>query len=160
MRPQTGLSVPSETVLLSNRITKNDYFNTGKIMPNKCYRFVTVLYFFRYFLRFFTFQSAQCWTDERSSILSDTFSSLPFRYEALSGNMRANDNLLTLFSYLITKRILRKELYHIAGERRLLTYAQMAECHLRKSRYERSENIIFKKMFSWDVLWRLHSFLI
>lgn len=142
IRPQTDLSGQSGTMLLSNRITKKTVTLTGKIMPNKCYRFVTVLYFFRYFLRFFTFQSAQCCTDERSSILSDTFSSLPFRHEALSGNMRANDKLLTLF-FLLLIRILRKEFHHTAGKIRLLTYAQTAECHLRKSRYERSKNIIY-----------------
>jgi len=53
-------------------------------MPNKCYPFVTVLYFFRYFLRLF----------------------------------------------LITTRILRKEFPHTARKRRLVTYAQTADCHL------------------------------
>ncbi len=59
-------------------------------------------------------------------------------YDVLLDNMRANGKLLILFFLIILfKRILREELHHTAVKRRLLTYAQTAECHLLRSRYER-----------------------
>jgi hypothetical protein len=114
---------------------------TGKIMPNKCYRFVTVLYFFRYFLCFLLFNLLGA---ERTRAASSyrTFSQVYLYGMRLHQVICAQMTNYSHF-FLITKRILRKEFHHTAGERRLLPYAQTAECHLRKSRYERSKKIIF-----------------
>ena len=146
MRPQTGLSGQSGTMLLSNRITKKTVTLTRRdyaeqVLPF-CYGFVFFSLFFAIFFILNLLNAERTSATPSYRTLSQVYLSGMRLYQVICAQMANYSH----FFLLITKRILREELHHTAGKRRLLTYAQTAECHLLKSRYERSKKFFFLKM--------------
>ena len=125
---------------------KNGYFNRrdyAEQVLRFCYGFVFFSLFFAIFFILNLLNAERTSAAPSYRTLSQIYLSGMRLYQVICAQMANYSH----FFLLITKRILREELHHTAVKRRLLTYAQTAECHLLKSRYERSKKIFFLRWF-------------